>query len=193
MATPPVFSAGAVLTADQMNAVGMWKITPSSATNGTISNGAVTIGNAVTSVTVNGVFSSDFDNYLVTINGGVASTNVGMQIQLGTTTTGYYAAGLGRSYSGTTNTFNQANVSSWDAVGIASTDNIFMNVHIFNPNLAKRSLFRTDYIFGDTAGGGDVFQIGGYLNNATQYTSFKILIASGTMTGGTIRVYGYRA
>lgn len=151
-----------------------------------------TIGSGVASVTVSNAFSSTYNNYLITINGGAASTNVGMQIQLGTTTTGYYGAGIGRSYSGTTNTFNQANVSSWDAAGIATTDNIFMNTHIFNPNLAKRSLFRTDYIYGDPSGGGDVFQISGYLNNTTQYTDFKILIASGTMTGGTITVYGYR-
>jgi hypothetical protein len=33
---------------------------------------------------------------------------------------------------------------------------------------------------------------GGYLNDATSYTAFTITASSGTMTGGTITVYGYR-
>jgi len=32
----------------------------------------------------------------------------------------------------------------------------------------------------------------GYVNNTTQYTAFTISPSSGTLTGGTIRVYGYR-
>jgi hypothetical protein len=29
------------------------------------------------------------------------------------------------------------------------------------------------------------------LNNSTQYTAFTVSAGSGTLTGGTIRVYGY--
>jgi hypothetical protein len=33
---------------------------------------------------------------------------------------------------------------------------------------------------------------GGFLNNTTSYTAFTFTPSSGTLTGGTIRVYGYR-
>ena len=32
----------------------------------------------------------------------------------------------------------------------------------------------------------------GYLNDTTQYTAFTLTPGSGTLTGGTIRVYGYQ-
>ena len=63
MATPPVFSAGAVLTAAQMNAVGLWEIKTQ------------TIGTGVASFEVTGAFSSDYDNYKIVINSMDASVN----------------------------------------------------------------------------------------------------------------------
>jgi hypothetical protein len=33
---------------------------------------------------------------------------------------------------------------------------------------------------------------GGFLNNSTSYTAFTFTPASGTLTGGTIKVYGYQ-
>jgi hypothetical protein len=33
--------------------------------------------------------------------------------------------------------------------------------------------------------------VSGMLNNTTSYTAFTITPSSGTMTGGTVRVYGY--
>jgi hypothetical protein len=35
------------------------------------------------------------------------------------------------------------------------------------------------------------FQYQGFLNNTTSYTSFKLTPGDGTLTGGTIYVYGY--
>ena len=49
---------------------------------------AQTIGSAVSSVEVTGAFSSTYDNYLITLEGGVASTNVGLRLTLGATATG---------------------------------------------------------------------------------------------------------
>ena len=64
MATPPTFSAGAVLTAAQMNKIGLWTTVPTSVANGTISGNAVTFS-GVSSVSLNGVFTSDFDAYRI--------------------------------------------------------------------------------------------------------------------------------
>ena len=78
MATPPVFVSGAILTAAQMNAVGLWLIKTQ------------TIGSAVSSVSITDVFSSDYDNYLIKITGMTASAQADTTMQLAGITTGVY-------------------------------------------------------------------------------------------------------
>ena len=41
---------------------------------------STTIGSAVSSVTVSNVFSSTYDNYLITVNGGAASTDMNLNM-----------------------------------------------------------------------------------------------------------------
>ena len=72
MATPPVFSAGSVLTAGQMNKVGLWLL---NTTTFTTQN----------SVNVDSVFSSDFDHYRVLIS--AYGSNVASIWKVGTTWT----------------------------------------------------------------------------------------------------------
>jgi hypothetical protein len=62
---------------------------------------ATTIGTTVASVTVTGAFSATYDNYLIIVNGGIASTNNSLVLTLGATTTGYYYAGNDLAYSST--------------------------------------------------------------------------------------------
>jgi hypothetical protein len=77
MATPPDFTTGAVLTAAQMNAVGLWLVKTQ------------TVGSAVPDVTVTDAFSADYDNYKILYTGGTASGAVGpLNMKLGSSTTG---------------------------------------------------------------------------------------------------------
>lgn len=149
-----------------------------------------TIGSAVNTVTVSSAFTSSFDNYIITVSGGVASTQVDLRLQLGSTTTGYYAAGQNVTYAGASAAYSSSNAALW-VTGNGNTDTLFMRTEVFAPNLAKRTYMKTTYITGTTAGGGDMIDIAGYLNNATAYTAFTITPNTGTITGGTIRVYGY--
>ena len=190
MATPPVFSAGAVLTAAQMNAIGMWQITPSSVTNGTLSGGTATIGNAVASCTINGCFNSDFDAYRVHIFGVQASAAGGLGIQIGTITTNVYYGNLNyQLYTGTTLT-----VESYNGVGqmfialSASADAaLSSSFDLFYPNsTTSKTLHGTYY------GRGYTGQFGCLVLSSTAQTSLKIFNSSGTLTGGTVRIYGYR-
>lgn len=177
MATPPVFTAGSVLTATQMNLVGLWL----TKTQG--------IGNAVTSVAVTGAFSADYDNYKIVISGGVASTDVGLLLQMGSTATGYYGVYIYSAYSGTTVLgSNTNNGSSWSA-GSSSTQGHQMSVDVLNPFAAKRTSFG-GFNQNTTTNAGPVT---GYLANTTSYTGFTLSLTSGTLTGGTINVYGYRS
>lgn len=176
--TYPVFASGDVLNASDMNAVGLWLVK------------SQTIGSAVSSVQVTGAFSSDYDNYLITVNGGVASTGVNLRLTLGATAAGYYYGGLNATWAGTTGAVNGNNVAFWLA-GYGTTGTLELNATIGSPNLAKISTMRTFYISPATGDSGGFLT--GILNDTTQYTAFTITTNTGTMTGGTIRVYGYRS
>lgn len=147
-----------------------------------------TIGTAVSSVPVTGVFSSTYDNYKIVISGGTASVNdENCGITLGSTTTGYYAGYIGTVFSGSaTSGIGSNNASSWTRIVGLMTNGLNANFELNGPNLAKRT-FITGFHVQDTV----ARSYGGYLDNTTQYTGFTITPASGTLTGGTVRVYGY--
>lgn len=176
------YTAGQVLTAASLN-------------NNFASGGfqlikAQVIGSAVSSVAVTNVFSSTYDNYRITISGGVGSAagaNIGLQ--MGTTATGYYWSGIYRQYTTTTVTADKAeNGSSWAYAGRSTTTSINLSVDVFGPNLAKNT---QAIMFNSGAGTADYFfMTGGFLNDTTQYTGFTLIPNTGTLTGGTIRVYG---
>lgn len=151
---------------------------------------ATTIGNAVSSVTVSNAFSSTYDNYLISISGGVASGSVDLALQLGATTTGYYAGYNKVAYSsGAATTSANNNAANFTPVGVGTTDSLFLNVNVMAPNLAKNTNIHGAFGVNLTSSTSTIF--GGFLNNTTQYTAFTIIPSSGTLTGGTIRVYGY--
>jgi hypothetical protein len=149
---------------------------------------STTIGSAVSSVTVTGAFSATYDNYLITVSGGVGSTAQGINLQLGSTTTGYYEGGWNVFFStGSTFASNTNNGSSFSC-GLSTTDNNGVFLFVRQPNMAKPTIF---FAFGNevrTAGGSAKFAAG-FESSTTQHTAFTLSVA-GTMTGGTIKVYG---
>ena len=173
--------------------MGLVKVIPTSATNGTVAaNGTITVGNAVTSVTVSGVFSSLYDNYRIIYNGGVGSGAIPWTLRLGSVATGYYASGYSIPYTGAASLQQSNNTTSFNYAGVYTTDTGFADVELLQPNMAKRTYYKSAYIYGATAGGGDMNYAAGYENSTTQHTAFTFTFGGGTMTGGTIRVYGYR-
>ena len=88
MATPPDFSSGAVLTAAQMNSVGLWLVKTQ------------VVGNAVASVAVTSAFSSDYDSYRIIYSGGSQSIAGEMRMTLGATAANYYSAILYSTWAG---------------------------------------------------------------------------------------------
>lgn len=176
MATPPVFTAGSVLTAAQMNAVGLWLVKTQ------------TVGTAVSSVTLTGAFSADYDTYKIVYSSGAGSTNGNLQIQLGTTATNYYGVCIYGPYTSTTITNLPANnASSMSIMGGYDTTFAQLSVELAQPYLAKTTI-GTGFIQDQNNQGFSVYR----LNNTTSYTDLKIICSTGTITGGTIRVYGYR-
>jgi len=151
---------------------------------------ATTIGTAVSSVAVSDVFSATYDNYRITVTGGVASTTNELFLQLGATTTGYYSGVVRITYSGGvvggTNTNNGAN---WNNIGTGSTGTLDLLTELRNPFASKITTFSNQNAQTITAG--QAYMSTGFQNSTTSFTGFTILVSTGTITGGTIRVYGY--
>jgi hypothetical protein len=173
--TYPTFNSGDVLTAAEMNAVGLWLVK------------SQTIGSAVASVAVTGAFSSDYDNYKIIVSGGASSAQAFLTLQLGASTTGYYYANSGVTYAGAAFVGGVSNGSSFQAGSAFIGNGLIANVELQNPFLAK-------YTFSQSSGMNTTFATPsiGYHGVATSYTGFTIAVTSGTMTGGTIKIYGYR-
>jgi hypothetical protein len=180
---------GYVLTADSAEATGLkWAAAPA----GLTLVKTQTIGTGVTSVTVSSAFDSTYDNYLITVSGGVASATGGFNLQLGSTTTGYYGFEIYGSWSSNTvNGFAQSNSSSFADAGGFTSNTMHSSITLFNPNAAKRTTILSNFVNADTTSYAGWKN--GYVNDNTQYTAFTLSTGSATtLTGGTIRVYGYQ-
>lgn len=180
MATPPVFVNATALDASSLNAIGLWLVKTQ------------TVGSAVSSVTVTNAFSADFDNYRVIYDGGTASANTSLSLRIGAATTGYQYALVYQQYNATTplGTGSTTGLSFVES-GRTSTVKNSLNVELFGPYLTTYTGFRslsTDYL----ATSGYVVSGAGFLNNTTSYTDLVMFPQTGTITGGTIRIYGYR-
>jgi hypothetical protein len=150
-----------------------------------------TIGTAVSSVVVTNIFSANYDTYKIVINGGVGSTNLNIGLQIGASTTGYYAGQASALYS-TGNYFgtNTNNGANFGLAGYATTGTISLDVEIRNPFLTSVTYFSSQRIIPITSGEAGLYS--GFLNNTTSHTGFTILTGAPTLTGGEIRIYGYR-
>lgn len=158
-------------------------------TDATVSNGTVTMGSGNTSVTVSGAFSSTYDNYKILISGGSGSTPSELNMRLGSVTTNYHFNFIFTAWTPTVAGDGSKVATSFQYVGGMGADGITANIDVMSPNLAKNTRIAAFSAGQTTAYVGNAL---GALFDTTQYTSFTILSAAGTMTGGKIRVYGYR-
>jgi hypothetical protein len=180
------YTAGQVLTAASLNA----NLSFASTNGGLVLVKTQTIGTAVSSVAVTGAFSTDYDAYKIVISGGVGSGNGSLQLQLGSTTTGYYGGFGGSTFAGVADAGGYANAANFQNVGRGSTNTLQMSVELQNPFDTKNTYAQYSFIVNDS-GAGRARMTGAFLNNSTSYTGFTIVVETGTLTGGTIAVYGY--
>lgn len=172
--------------------MGLVKVIPTGATNGTVDvNGTVTIGNAVSSVTITNAFSNLYHSYKIILVGGTGSSATILNFQLSGSTTGYYnSRNIVRYPDGFLSGGNVNNGAAWSGVGVTGSIGTSMEMEIFNPFEASPTFMRHAYLAmltSDFAGAG-----GGFHNVSTSYASFILSPAAGTLTGGKIRIYGYR-
>jgi hypothetical protein len=149
-----------------------------------------TIGTAVTSVEVTGAFSATYDNYVITVAGGSASNQNLLRLQLGATTSNYQFSLTYTSYSsGAFNSDVGSAGTAFPFIGSHGPNGNGMVANILSPNLAKVTRI---FANGVTDLSGVAGNTVGLLNNTTSYTAFTLIPGAGTLTGGTIRVYGYQ-
>jgi len=180
-------------------APGMKLIVPTSATNGTVgATGAVTF-TGVTSVSLNGCFSSTYDSYkvLVDITASSASSDLSFKYRTaGTDLSGtYYGGFTGLNHSGTGVTW-AINNSSGAKVAEFNTFTKragFVDLSLSGPFLSDTKSATWNVVCVHTStqtgmgGAGGV----GYDTAGSASDGISFIKSSGTMNG-TIRVYGYK-
>lgn len=146
------------------------------------------IGSGVSSVAVTSAFSSSYDSYIITLTGGASSGTGWLTFQLGATTTGYYYAGSRLEYNNTVNNNSGSNAANWGIMGGRNANSLSLYMQINSPFLTEETTFQAQVTA--VATGGSSGTATGWLNNTTSYTDFTLAPDAGTLTGGTIRVYG---
>jgi len=168
----------------------VWATVGPAADSGLTLISTTTIGSAVSSVTVSGAFSATYDNYRIVVSGGVGSANGDLRLTFGATATGYYWAGYNSNYASASLTaFQGANVA-FHYGGRTSVNQIDFLADVFSPFLAKNTVTHSRSASTQTDGYANVSD--GYLADTTSYTAFTLTRNTGTMTGGEVRVYGYK-
>ena len=175
--TYPTFNNGDTLPASDLNAIGLWLVKTQ------------TIGTGVSSVTVTGAFSSSFDNYLITVSGGAGSANGGISLELSNSTgSTYSAAGTYGNYginSGVT--YNPAATVRWTDCLVGGTSTYSGSVFLSSPFASRPTTGWTD-----ATSQASFYKFSLIDTSTNSSTGFTFTPISGTLTGGTIRVYGYR-
>jgi hypothetical protein len=172
MTTPPTFTNGTPLYQESLNAIGLWLVKSQNVPAGG------------TSFTVTGAFSADYRNYRIVFDniGGASGNSAFLQINGSTggtyTTSGRFMSAIGSADATITDT------GFW--LGIMGTG-YSGTIDIYRPFLATPTTTTS------TTTSATYFNVnGGYDTNAASSTAFTIRLAAGTLTAGTVRVYGYR-
>jgi hypothetical protein len=154
---------------------------------------STTVGTAVSSVTVNNAFSATYDNYKILYSGGAPSTTLALHMTL---------SGLGSVYeisiirgnsrtSSVTNGFSGGSAAFWQ-VGADITTSVgpIIEIELFQPFLTKNTVLRG---FNAAFGVNNIQEItGGIAYSTLSSTGFTFTTSTGTITGGTLSVYGYK-
>jgi hypothetical protein len=175
------FTTGEVLTASDTNTY--------LANSGLVYVTSVTAGTGVTTITVNNCFSATYDAYQIVLTGGTTSTSsTQFSFNYNGAPSAWYgnliysnfasAAPLSVGYNNTTGVAHGASASSGYSQAL---------IEVRSPFLATPSFFRASYVDGTNAG-----TVQATNANSTSYTGFVLTIFAGTLTGGTVAVYGYR-
>jgi hypothetical protein len=180
MATPPVFVAGQVLTAAQMNAIGMWEVKTETAFT------------SATTVTIDNIFTSDFRNYLIKIVGNATSgSGVSSQLRVG---------GVAAATNYNVQSAEMINTTAW-TVATSTAQTSFgtgsfaaaqgaIDLQIYAPAVAGQTNFLSTVSYAGATATVPGYQLrSGNHSTATAYDGIAINFT--VAATGTYTVYGY--
>jgi hypothetical protein len=180
------FTTGEVLTASDTNTY--------LANSGLVYIKQQTVGTTVASVTVSSAFSTDYDNYRILIDVTTLSnpgTSIGMSLNNASGST-YLHGGIYMLFGSTTvNGYGPAATTSWTDL-MAGGSPSCASVEIHNPFATRPTTAMAQSIRGNTSPSYGHYVMNALETSSNSHTAFTITTITGTMTGGTIYVYGYR-
>ena len=186
MATPPDFTSGAVLTAAQMNAVGLWKIT-----SGTVSSGS--------SFDLTSVFTSDYDSYklvLTQIRTVVGTPSIQLRLLATSTpaTTGYYYGVTQVDIAAGTIAVARGNNAAQFDTGAIQNGAVsgMMTCEIHSPLATQYTSVNGQSVDSRLSSGYGGISFSGQLGNTTSYNGIRVLLSSSSFTNCNYKLYGYR-
>lgn len=174
------FTTGEVLTASDTNTY--------LANAGLVYITSTSVGTGAT-LTVSNVFSSTYDNYLILGQQITTSTGNNFRLNLNPHTGNEYYNGAGTmNYTGTAGSAVASNLAYWNMPGGDAGPGNSFQWTVYGPNTttARKSLT------GSGHGAALGYFVGGQLIVGTAQTGFTITNSTGTFSGGTVTVYGYR-
>jgi hypothetical protein len=147
-----------------------------------------TIGSAVSSVVVSNCFSATYDNYLVTYNNGIGSQQGTIRIKFNNSSgSTYNHNGYFQTYASGTMSSDVAVNETTGYIGMYNT--VFANFEavIYSPYLNTKTALTGRHVTNNEAALYNTYDSGTASN-----TGFTLTPSAGTLTGGTISVYGYK-
>lgn len=151
------------------------------------------IGAGVSSVTITNAFSTTYKSYRIQLRNCDASNgDQGLKFKFNNVSgTNYYGGIIYTSYAGVIGTSVANGVNSgFDITLTSSNDNTSFDIDVFNPFETTPT---TIHGTGGAGNGFNAFSAFGEDRFAGSQTGFVLTPATGTITGGTITVYGYGA
>ena len=144
---------------------------------------------AVTSLSLNGVFTSDYDNYLIVINADAATaTYVRLRLRAsGSDATGSNYTNQALTADGGTVAGSRATADNWP-YSYLSTNNGGYNIHAYGPALAQPTAFRSVSV--DSLSSAYLEDRAATHSLSTSYDGFTLYQVTHAMTG-TVHVFGY--
>ena len=175
---------------------GLVVMTPTSvATTGASSTATINVDGSVTfglceTLSLNGVFTSDYDNYMVTMRlNSAAGTNIQGRLRKGSTdvTTGYVFQTL--TASSTSVSGARYSATSWDIADVYATQRAGATIYFYGPYLFQPTAFRTlganDYI------SAAIFEHAGTHSASSSCDGFTFNPNSATTFTGLVTVFGF--
>ena len=150
-----------------------------------------TVGSGVSTVAVTAAFSATYENYVIVLSGidaSSADTNIYIAFP-GSTGATYNSAGYAVSYAAGGGFTALANSSTGLFAALTGSDNqTSATIQLYSPFATRFTSFASQNI-----GTNFVGFLNGQNRDASSHTAFDLFPSAGTLTGGTIYVYGYGA